>query len=161
MKHKSFARILGIDLHPRHFGYVILESPDRLLDWGVRRTYQKTKRHPQVLARERLRPLLRTWMPDVVITRIGERRDKNVRELFRQTKKEVGETPFLLMSEFQDHYLGLGKHGRAVALAARFPNIGWKLPAKRKPWDSEHYSMSIFEALAVAIVAYGGPTSHT
>ncbi|PYX02386.1 MAG: hypothetical protein DMG85_21530 [Acidobacteria bacterium] len=36
MKHKSFARVLGIDLHPRHFGYVILESPDRLLDWGVR-----------------------------------------------------------------------------------------------------------------------------
>ena len=150
MKHKSFARVLGIDLHPRHFGYVILESPDRLLDWGVRRTYQKTKRHPQVLASERLCPLLKAWMPDVVITRIGERRDKNVRESFRQTKKAVGVTPFLLMSEFRDHYLGLGKHGRAVALVARFPNIGWKLPAKRKPWDSEHYSMSIFEALAIA-----------
>jgi len=156
MKHKSFARVLGIDLHPRHFGYVILESPDRLLDWGVRRTYQKTKKHPQVLARERLRPLLKAWMPDVVITRIGERRDKNVRELFRQTKKAVGVTPFLLISEFRDHYSGMGKHGRAVALAARFPKIGWKLPLKRKPWDSEHYSMSVFEALAVATVACGG-----
>jgi hypothetical protein len=155
MKHKSFARVLAVDLHPRHFGYVILEGPDRLLDWGVRRTYQKTKRHPQVLAREGLCPLLKTWMPDVVITRIRERRDKNVRELFRQTTKEVGITPFLLMLEFQDHYLGLGKYGRAVALAARFPEIGWKLPLKRKPWDSEHYSMSIFEALAIA-AAYGG-----
>jgi len=64
-------------------------------------------------------------------------------------------TPFLLMSEFRDHYLGLGKHGRAVALVARFPNIGWKLPAKRKPWDSEHYSMSIFEALAIATYGVG------
>jgi hypothetical protein len=27
--------VLAIDLHPRHFGYVVVENPGRLLDWGV------------------------------------------------------------------------------------------------------------------------------
>ena len=63
--------------------------------------------------------------------------------------------PFLVISEFQDHYLGMGKYGRAVALAARFPEIGWKLPLKRRAWDSEHYSMSLFEALAIATYGVG------
>ena len=56
-----------------------------------------------------------------------------------------------LSAEFFRSLLGLGKYGRAVALAARFPKIGWKLPLKRKPWDSEHYSMSVFDALVIAV----------
>jgi hypothetical protein len=36
-------------------------------------------------------------------------------------------------------------------MAARFPEIGWKLPPKRKLGDSEHYLMSMFEALAIAV----------
>jgi hypothetical protein len=41
--------------------------------------------------------------------------------------------------------------GEGEGGAARFPEIGWKLPPKRKPWESEHYSMSIFEALETAV----------
>jgi hypothetical protein len=39
--------------------------------------------------------------------------------------------------------------------AERYPVLTHKLPPKRKPWESEHHSMSIFEALTVA-EAYGG-----
>lgn len=34
--------------------------------------------------------------------------------------------------------------------------IGWELPPKRKLGDSEHYLMSMFEALAVAVAYTGG-----
>jgi hypothetical protein len=66
-------------------------------------------------------------------------------------KKEAGATSFLPITGARDYYLGRGKYQRAVEMAARFPEIGWKLPPKRQPWESEHHSMSIFEALAIAV----------
>jgi len=158
MKYGSFTRILTLDMHPRGFGYVVVESPSRLLDWGVCRSYRKTKRHPEVLVGGRLRPLLKMWLPDIVVTRIGERRGKDVRKLFRQIRKEVDGRAFVAMKSSGNPLLGRSKYKRAGEIAARFPEIGWKLPSKRKPWESEHYSMSIFEALAVA-VAYSGKSS--
>ena len=155
MKPKGLTRILALDLHPRSFGYVVIESPTELLDWGVCRSYRKTKKHPEVLVGKRLRPLLRLWMPDVVIVRIRGRREKGLQSLFRQIKKEVDGRAFLPIKDSGDSRPGRSKYERAVEIAARFPDIGWKLPPKRRPWDSEHYSMSIFEALAVAVV-YGG-----
>jgi len=49
------------------------------------------------------------------------------------------------------------KYERAQEVARRFPALAHRLPLKRKPWESEHYSVSVFEALAVA-VAYGSGT---
>ena len=144
-------RILALDLHPRGFGYVVMESPSHLLDWGVQRSHRKTKNHPEVNVGGKLRSLLEVWMPDVVVTRIEDHRQRDLQPLFRQIKKEVGEMAFLLIRGSRQHYPGRGKYERAVELAARFPEIGWKLPPKRKPWESENYSMTIFEALGVAL----------
>jgi hypothetical protein len=44
----------------------------------------------------------------------------------------------------------LTKYERAQKVLQRFPVLTQKLPPKRKPWENEHYSMSIFEALAIA-----------
>lgn len=149
--HSQQTRILALDVHPRSFGYVVMESPGKLLDWGVRRSYQKTKNHPEVLVGGRLRRLLKIWRPGAVVTRIGDRRNKDVQSLFRHIKKEAGATSFLPIKGSEDSHQGRGKYERAVEIAARFPEIGWKLPPKRKPWESEHYSMSIFEALEAAV----------
>jgi hypothetical protein len=149
-RHPPHTRILALDLHPRRFGYVVMESPGKLLDWGVRRSYRKAKSHPEVLAGKRLRPLLNIWKPDLVLTRVGERRDKSVQALFRQIKRKVGRTLFLTIKGSRDTHPGQGKYQRAVDMAARFPEIGWKLPSRRKFWEGEHYSMSIFESLAIA-----------
>ena len=144
-------RILALDIHPRSFGYVVIEGPGQLLDWGVRRSYRKTKNHPEVLVGGRLLPLLKIWKPGVVVTRVGDRREKVIQLLFRRLKKESGAASSLPIRNSPDHHVGRHKYQRAVEMAARFPEIGWKLPSKRKPWESEHYSMSIFEALAIAI----------
>jgi hypothetical protein len=149
--HIQQTRILALDVHPRSFGYVVVEGPDNLLDWGVRRSYEKTKSHPEVLARGRLRPLLKIWKPGAVVIRIGDRRNKDVQSLLRYMKKEAGTTSFLRITGTRDYYVGRGKYQRAVEMASRFPDVGWKLPTKRKLGDSEHYLMSMFEALAIAV----------
>ena len=149
--HTQQTRILALDVHPRSFGYVVMESPGKLLDWGVRRSYQKTKSYPEVLVGGRLRPLLKIWKPGAVVTRVGDRRNKDVQALLRHIKKEAGATSFIPMTGTRDYYPGRGKYQRAVEMASRFPEIGWKLPPKRKLGDSEHYLISMFEALAIAV----------
>jgi hypothetical protein len=160
--HTQPTRILALDVHPRSFGYVVVERPDKLLDWGVRRSYQKTKSHPEVLARGRLRPLLKIWKPGTVVTRVGDRRNKKVQSLLKHMRKEARATSFLRITGTRDYYLGRGKYQRAVEMAMRFPEIGWKLPSKRKPWESEHYSITIFEALSTAVSYINGTSKrHT
>jgi hypothetical protein len=39
---------------------------------------------------------------------------------------------------------------RKWEVVKRFPVLTQKLPPKRKPWESEDYRMSMFEALAIA-----------
>src|SRR5260370_42006758 len=71
MRCKSLTRILALDLHPRSFGYVVLEGPDRLLDWGVRSYRRKGKRN-DVLVQRRLRPLLGLWRPSLLLIRCSQ-----------------------------------------------------------------------------------------
>ena len=45
------------------------------------------------------------------------------------------------------------KHGIAEIIAKRFPEeLGAHVPPKRRPWMSEDYQMSIFDAVALALV---------
>jgi hypothetical protein len=44
----------------------------------------------------------------------------------------------------------LTKYERAQAVVKLFPVLTKRLPPKRKPWESERYTMSMFEALAIA-----------
>lgn len=157
-KHTSSTlRILALDLHPRRFGYVVLETPDRLLDWGASRVYTTTKWPLAVLATTRFRKLLTAWRPGVVLTRIGSRTSKDTHALFKSIKREVGTT--LLIPVLADRKLDhKSKYDRAREALARFPEISWMLPKRRQIWEGEHFSMDIFEALSVAIPYLRKPT---
>lgn len=149
----SPTRILALDLHPRKFGYVVMESPGQLLDWGVCRSYRKAEEHAQVLVRRRLRPLLRMWAPDAVLTRIDERKRKQLQAILKRVRGEVGGgTSFLPIKNPPRHFPGRNKYERAREIAVRLPEIGWKLPAQPTLWQSEHYSLSIFEAARMALL---------
>ena len=47
------------------------------------------------------------------------------------------------------------KYAIATVLIERFPDIAWKLPPKRRPWESEHYNAAIFDAAAAAVAFLG------
>jgi hypothetical protein len=49
------------------------------------------------------------------------------------------------------HHDAKTKYQIAEVVARLMPELAWKLPHKRKPWQSEHYRMSIFDAAAIAI----------
>jgi hypothetical protein len=156
MRYKSFTRVLALDLHPRRFGYVIVENPDKLLDWGVR-SYRRKGNSADVLIRRRLRPLLALWKPSLVVIR-GARQLSSRKNLLRGRllKRVVAEARNyrarvqIIKKRPTDRAEKLTKYERAQTVVQRFPVLTQKLPPKRKPWESEHYSMSIFEALAIA-----------
>ena len=55
-------------------------------------------------------------------------------------------------SAFFDEGMGT-KHELATLFAKRFSDeLGARLPNKRKPWQSEHASMDIFDAVALALM---------
>ena len=50
---------------------------------------------------------------------------------------------------------GVGsKDDMAAGVAAMLPALGPRLPRRRKPWESEHYGMAIFEAAALGITHF-------
>jgi hypothetical protein len=157
MRYKSLTRVLALDLHPRRFGYVVLEGPDRLLDWGVR-SHRRKGNSADVLIRRRLRPLLELWSPTLLVIHAARQippRKKLVRErllkgVVAEAKKQRARVQ-MLKKRPADLAEKLTKYERAQAVVKRFPVLTQKLPPKRKPWESEHYSMSIFETLEVAV----------
>ena len=42
----------------------------------------------------------------------------------------------------------------AIAIAEHFPELAPRLPRSRKPWMSEDYRMSIFDAVALALTFF-------
>ena len=50
-------------------------------------------------------------------------------------------------------HVGKTKWKIAKALVGRYPELEWKLPPKRKPWQSEDERMNIFDALSLAVTA--------
>jgi hypothetical protein len=43
------------------------------------------------------------------------------------------------------------KYQVAQTVAMMLPELAWKLPSRRKPWENEHFRMSIFDAAAMVI----------
>ena len=156
MRYKSLTRVLALDLHPRRFGYVVLERPGKLLDWGVR-SYRRKDNPADVLIRRRLRPLLELWKPTLLVIRgLRQIQPRNNLLRGRLLKGVVAEARThrarvqTLKKRPTDRFKKLTKYECAQAVIKLFPVLTRKLPPKRKPWESEDYRMSIFGALAIA-----------
>jgi len=50
------------------------------------------------------------------------------------------------------------KYEIAIAIAKRFPELTTRLPRFRKPWMSEDYRISIFDAVALAVTSFKSKT---
>ncbi len=157
MIYKSLTRVLALDLHPRRFGYVVVEGADRLLDWGVRSCRRKGK-PIDVLLQKRLRALLELWSPSVIVLNdpVGRARRSNpqsgrsLKQIAIEAKQRRIPVRTLkpVCTEIQGGRLTRYENARRVA--EHFPVLKGKLPPKRRAWESEHYRMSIFAAAALA-----------
>lgn len=152
------ARYLGISVHADEFGFVVIED-SIALDCGLR-VCDRT-RSDECLGYQ-LRRILRIYRPSaVVLLKVGSprtstKRDAIVRCLTRQVKRYDIPLVRLRAANLRKffHQFGVStKYEIAQAVVKTLPELGWRLPEKRKPWQREQHRMSIFEA-AAAIVTY-------
>jgi Holliday junction resolvasome RuvABC endonuclease subunit len=155
---KRIQRLLAIDPTSKGFGYVVLESPDRLVDWGVRRT-TGDKNYSCLRITEQL---IDTYQPDRLViedtARRTTRRCKRVRNLLTSLTQLAARRHLRLSRVFPRQVrmtvslsTDTTKHQLAAALATRFPELGCHVPPVRKPWMSEDIRFAIFDALGNAV----------
>jgi hypothetical protein len=160
MAQRDFKRVLGIDPFSRGVGFAVLESPSALVDWGLR----STGRADSVKAARAIETLIDRFQPDILALEdweaAGSRRCGRIEKLLdRIANQEKERVSVRLISPHQIHGIGPlpqtgTKNGRACLLADRFPEIAPFLPPFRKPWMAEDDRMSIFDALAFAVVVF-------
>lgn len=156
MRYKGLTRTLALDLHPRSFGYVVLEGPERLLDWGVRSWRGKGNRY-DVLVRRRLAPLLEHWKPsDLVIRkpagipRCQSGIDSLIMRIDSAAKSHRIPVRAVRHGLGEEREQRLTKYENARRVVERFPVLAQKLPPKRKAWESEDYRMTMLTAAHLA-----------
>lgn len=160
-KKKLFLRLaLAVDPTTKGFAFAVLED-GMLVDWGVRHSGSEKNSGSM----RKLRFLLRQFRPDVLVLEDihhrSSRRWHRVRQLIgwfaREAHKHDVVVKRVTRREVQKHFSGYSgqptKHRIALALADTFPELRERLPRVRKMWMTEDERMSIFDALAMAIVA--------
>lgn len=159
--HPSEPRILALTIRASRLGFVVFAGPKQILDWG---TYS-IPRSGRSAARSlrRILSLLTSFTPSVIVVKMSRRkRDVNARFanwlfrfIVRQAKLRsilvvpINETTikvaFRLLS-------GNSKYDRARVVVSVFPELAWKMPLERKPWESEPRAMMVFDAAMIGFV---------
>jgi Holliday junction resolvasome RuvABC endonuclease subunit len=153
-------RVLAIDPSTRGFGFAVLEGPERLIDWGVKETRTDKNRRALKLMAE----LIEIYHPRVVVLEDysgkGSRRCDRASELIEQVSKLAWKRNIRVKrfskADVKQTFAGSGakmKYEIAIAISKRFPELAPRLPRFRKPWMSEDYRMSIFDAVALGLVS--------
>lgn len=151
-------RLLAIDLTSRGFGFAVLETPDRLIDWGTKDARAKVDERTlaQIVA------LIETYQPDILIVEDveakGSRRRARVRALVPEIARRALDlrvrTRRIARRQVRRAFAPHGaatKHRIAAAIAECFPELVPRLPPRRKPWMTEDARMAIFDAVAMGL----------
>jgi hypothetical protein len=132
----------------------------QLIDWGTRRFCRHGPHRDQIL-----RDLLCLFHPStLVIRRLSARSRRNsphINEVISKVREEARatNTPIVWVreSDFKQLFEGLGnttKQQIATSMAGCFPEIEWKLPPPRKPWQTEDWRMVLFDAVALGFAYF-------
>jgi hypothetical protein len=154
----DFFRYLGVDVRPRGFGFVVIESSS-VLDSGVRMCDECDD---EECLGQRFTRILQAYIPAVMILRI-ERHSLQPKKIaiLNQLKKRAKQHDVEIVCKSPKairKYFGFRdihtKQEIAHAVAAVLPELAWKLPPRRRPWETENHRMSIFDAAAAVVVHF-------
>lgn len=154
-------RVFSIDPTSRGFGFAVLEGVGTLIDWGTR----DIGRADSGGALREIGALLDHYAPDVIVVENtadrSSRRRTRVRSLIAAATRDavargvsvdrVSRSQVLLLFERAE---ATTKNRIAEVIAGHFPELSPHIPPFRKPWMSEDVRMSIFDAVAFALVYY-------
>jgi hypothetical protein len=149
--------VLALDVHPRSFGFVVFEGPNRMRDWGIK-SFRLGVNAVKIPAARKLLSLLDDFTPSTIVIRKREKR-RNTRMLAtieRQARSRRVPVRFISRGDVNRAFVGFdsNKYEVASVLAKQFPALASKLPPKRKCWQSEDYRMGIFDAAAVGVAYF-------
>ncbi|HEV8414594.1 MAG TPA: hypothetical protein VGQ49_13445 [Bryobacteraceae bacterium] len=158
-------RRLALEVRSRRLAFAVLQGSD-LLDWGVR-SYS-TGAVGATGAIEKLHFLLNLYGPSVVVVRgtrgVKDESSQSVARVLRKIGTKLKRQSVRLIvvdrrdvQQFFAQYGCHAKHDIALLLASRFPQLKWRLPRARRPWDPEAYSVAIFDAVGTAVAFNGAP----
>jgi hypothetical protein len=156
----SEKRVLALDVHPRSFGFVVFEGPNRILDWGIK-SFRPGVNAVKIPAAKKLLALLDEFTPSAIVIRKREiggisRKTRMLATIERQARSRRIPVKFITRRDVNRAFVGFesNKYEVASALAKQFPALSSKLPPKRKCWQSEDYRMGIFDAAAVGVAYF-------
>lgn len=156
-------RCLGVHVKAHGFAFVTTENMTAL-DSGVRLC-----NHPDFAdcLGNRFSRLLRTFQPDAVVLSSAKsdanatKRHMIIAAIKRRSRQNGTKSLAIGNSAIRRYFSRRNantKYEIALEVARILPELAWKLPPCRKPWQSERYSMSIFDAAAALIVYFAGWT---
>jgi hypothetical protein len=158
-------RILALAIRARWLGYAVLEARCELVDWGM--TFFQPSSGSEIRAtRKRVEFLLSSFDPTLIAVARSEvaasHNASSVRSLMRSIRTEANakSVPFQSMNRkyIRDSFREFNaksKHEIASTLVKLFPELRWKLPAKRRTWEKEHFRMTLFDAVALGVASCG------
>lgn len=137
-----------------------MEGPKQLIDWGVK----EVKDNSSYRCLKKIEYLIDFYLPDIIVVEEpikGSRRCSRVKELIEDIlslalKKRV-KISQVSRPKVKEVFASAGaktKHDIAELIAEQFAELSLRLPPCRKPWMSEDYRMSIFNAMAFALAFY-------
>jgi hypothetical protein len=147
---RSMERIIAFDVRASRFSYVVFEGP--------------SKGKHSVLER-RLRTLQTTFAPSVFLVRnSAERYGLRQRVLVPPSAmiKHFGRSLPISVRVIADpirrRFFGgdakINKYEIAKLVANRFPELSWRLPSQRRPWQTEPSRQSIFDAASLGMIYF-------
>jgi hypothetical protein len=145
-------RLLALEIRPQKAGFAVFDGAT-LLDWGVR-GYGRTP------AFRRIETLLSLYTPSVIVIRRRHylKHDDAGARVVQSIKRGAQRKSISVRSLDAQHIRAFfkqrgcdSKHAIATLLAEWFPELAWRLPAKRKLWQSEPHNTLLFDAVAIAV----------
>ena len=163
-------RLIALELRPRRLGFAVFEGATTLLDWGVRAVSGELDSFRSVATRT-IDRLIDLYAPRGVVARarnVSRRTPRKemvviVRDMKSVAARRSIEMHLVELSAIQRFYSERGlttKHQIAMAVADWFEELSWKLPPKRRLWQSEPYNSLIFDAVGTAVAFMASDASE-
>lgn len=160
-------RVLALDPFARGFGFVVLEGPQNLIDWGMK----EARKNKTARSLEQIAALIEHYQPDVVVVencmnKSCQRRAR-VQELIRDILALAAKRQVRISTVSRQRVKTAFAHAGvqtkdtiADVVAQRLPELAQRRPPLRKSWMSEDERMSIFDAAAFALTFFHSENVH-
>lgn len=158
-KAKQHDVVLAVDPTVRGMGYVVMEGPDDIIDWGT--THAIVGKNSFV--RRKVLRLIEYCSPDVLVIEDAAlgRRCARVKKLLATLEKLARKLGLKIVKishggllEAFANFGASTKHEIACRLSEYFPQLERLLPDKRNIWDAEDTRYGVFDAAALGFAYY-------